>query len=40
MNINDLIQKYIDYGYNEADAAAKVSQDIVLLKISKSFGRK
>lgn len=36
MNINELIQKYIDYGYNEVDATAKVSQDIILLKISNS----
>lgn len=36
MNIKELIKKYIDIGYDEIDAIAKVSQDIILLKISKS----
>lgn len=36
MDLNDLIQKYIDNGYKRIDATSKVSQDIILLKISKS----
>lgn len=36
MNINDLIQKNINIGYKRIDAISKVSQDIILSKISKS----
>ena len=36
MNLNELIQKYIDKGYKRIDATSKVSQDIILLKINKS----
>ena len=36
MNLNELIQKYIDNGYKRIYAISKVSQDIILLKISKS----
>lgn len=36
MNLNELVNKYIKKGYSKVDAFAKVSQDIVLLKISKS----
>ena len=36
MNLNDLIQKYIEIGYNRIDAISKVAQDIVLFKIGKS----
>ena len=40
MNLNELIQKYIDKGYNRIDANSKVSQDIILLKINKSNFKK
>ena len=33
---HDLLQKYEEMGYKNADAIAKVAQDIILLKISKS----
>ena len=36
MNLNELVRKYVDIGYEEIDALSKVSQDIILLKISKS----
>ena len=36
MNLYELIQKYEEMGYKNADAVAKVAQDIILLKISKS----
>lgn len=36
MNLDDLINKYIEVGYKRVDAISKVSQDIILLKISKS----
>lgn len=36
MNLGNLIQKYIENGYEEIDAIAKVCQDIILIKISKS----
>ena len=36
MNIGNLVNLYINKGYDLADAMAKVSQDIILLKISKS----
>ena len=36
MNIGQLVDLYISDGYDLADAMAKVSQDIILLKISKS----
>jgi len=36
VNLNDLIQKNINIGYKRIDAISKVSQDIVLSKISKS----
>lgn len=36
MNIGQLVDLYINDGYELADAIAKVSQDIILLKISKS----
>lgn len=36
MNLNELIQKYIENGYEEAEASSKVCQDIILLKLSKS----
>lgn len=36
MSLGDLVQLYINEGYNYIDAAAKVSQDVILLKISKS----
>lgn len=36
MNIGQLVDLYISGGYELADAIAKVSQDIILLKISKS----
>lgn len=36
MNLYELIQKYINKGYEAIDASTKVSQDIVLLKIFKS----
>lgn len=36
MNIGQLVDLYISDGYELADAIAKVSQDIILLKISKS----
>lgn len=36
MNLNELVKKYVDIGYEEIDALSKVSQDIILLKISKS----
>lgn len=36
MNINELIDKYILYGYGKDDAISKVAQDIILIKIGKS----
>ena len=36
MNLNELVKKYEGKGYKSADATAKVAQDIILLKISKS----
>ena len=36
MNLYELIHKYEEMGYKNADAVAKVAQDIILLKISKS----
>jgi len=36
MNINELIDKYLNEGYEYDDATAKVCQDIILLKISNS----
>ena len=36
MNLYELVQKYEEMGYTNADAVAKVAQDIILLKISKS----
>lgn len=36
MNLGNLIQKYIENGYEEIDATAKVCQDIIIIKISKS----
>lgn len=36
MNIGKLVDLYVNKGYELADAVAKVSQDIILLKISKS----
>ena len=36
MDISDLINIYINKGYNLVDASSKVSQDIILYKISKS----
>ena len=36
MNLGELVNLYIKEGYEQADAIAKVSQDIILLKISKS----
>ena len=36
MNIGKLVDLYINSGYEPADAIAKASQDIILLKISKS----
>ena len=36
MNLEKMIKAYIDDGYDESDAQAKVSQDIILLKISNS----
>lgn len=36
MNIGEMVNLYINEGYELADAIAKVSQDIIILKISKS----
>ena len=36
MNLNDLIDKYMELGYKRIEAMSKVSQDIILNKISKS----
>lgn len=36
MNIEKLVKLYMNDGYNRQDAEAKVSQDIILIKISKS----
>lgn len=36
MNLNELIEKYVEIGYKRDDAISKVAQDIVLLKISRS----
>ena len=36
MDIGKLVDLYVISGYELADAIAKVSQDIILLKISKS----
>ena len=36
MNLGELVNLYVKEGYEQADAIAKVSQDIILLKISKS----
>lgn len=40
MNLYELIQKYEKMGYNNADASAKVAQDIILLEISKNLFNK
>lgn len=36
MNLNELIEKYVEIGYKRDDAISKVAQDILLLKIGKS----
>ena len=36
MDIGELVNLYVSSGYELADALAKVSQDIILLKISRS----
>ena len=36
MNLQELIQKYIQIGYNDEDASAKVAQDLILTAISNS----
>lgn len=36
MNLNKLIEQYIEIGYKRDDAVSKVAQDIILFKISKS----
>ena len=36
MNLNEIVEKYVNIGYKRDDAISKVAQDIVLLKISKS----
>lgn len=36
MNLQELIQKYIQIGYSDGDASAKVCQDLVLCAISNS----
>lgn len=36
MNIEELVKLYMNDGYSRQDAEAKVSQDIILIKISKS----
>ena len=36
MNLKEMRQNYIDDGYEDLDASAKVCQDIILAKISKS----
>lgn len=36
MNLNKLIEQYVQSGYKRDDAISKVAQDIILLKISKS----
>lgn len=36
MNLNKLIEQYIEIGYKSDDAVSKVAQDIILFKISKS----
>lgn len=36
MNIQELLEKYQDNGYNYEDASSKVCQDIMLLKLSNS----
>ena len=36
MNLTELVKKYISNGYKMNDAEAKVCQDIILIKISKS----
>ena len=40
MNLEKLRKKYIDGGYNLANASAKICQDIILNKIFKSDMRK
>ena len=36
MNIEKLVKLYMNDGYSRQDAEAKVSEDIILIKISKS----
>ena len=36
MNIKDMINAYIEVGYDYDDAISKVSQDIILIKIANS----
>lgn len=36
MNLNSLLKKYLNDGYEYADAKSKVCQDVILFKISKS----
>ena len=37
MNIEEMIEEYTKIGYNYEDASSKVCQDILLLKISKTY---
>lgn len=36
MNLNKIIEEYVESGYKRDDAISKVAQDVILLKISKS----
>lgn len=36
MNLNKIIEEYVESGYKRDDAISKVAQDVMLLKISKS----
>lgn len=39
MNLNKIIEEYVESGYKRDDAISKVAQDIIILKISKSSFR-
>ena len=35
MNLRDMIEAYVEIGYDYDDAISKVSQDVILIKIAK-----
>lgn len=39
MNLNDLINEYMELGYKRIEASSKVCQDIILNKISDLYSK-